>query len=359
MSKYQVAIIGTNIGAKHYEDFQKVKERFNVHTLCGLTREAIDNILSNDIDTKVSLNFDDVLKVKEIDIIDICLPPHLHFSACKKSMEAGKHVICEKPLVSSLKEVDELEKISKETGKIIFPVFQYRYGLGFSKLKALMKSGLAGKPLVASLETHWNRGKDYYSKPWRGTWEGEQGGAILSHSIHIHDLISMIFGPVSNIYAKLSTRVNDIEVEDCAALSIEMENGTLVTSSITLGAAEDVSRIKICFSNLTVESAGSPDKPYNPADDEWKFLAREPVTQNQIDEVLSNVKLTKSWYAGMFEEIANKLEGLSSDEVTLSDARQSLEFVTAVYDSFQQGKNIYLPIKKENPLYKSWIPKNK
>ena len=359
MSKYQVAIIGTNIGAKHYEDFQKVKERFNVHTLCGLTREAIDNILSNDIDTKVSLNFDDVLKVKEIDIIDICLPPHLHFSACKKSMEAGKHVICEKPLVSSLKEVDELEKISKETGKIIFPVFQYRYGLGFSKLKALMKSGLAGKPLVASLETHWNRGKDYYSKPWRGTWEGEQGGAILSHSIHIHDLITMIFGPVSSIFAKLSTRVNDIEVEDCAALSLEMGNGALVTSSITLGAAEDVSRIKICFSNLTVESAGSPDKPYNPADDEWKFLAREPVNQNQIDEVLSNVQLTKSWYAGMFDEIAKNLDGLTSDEVTLSDARGSLEFVTAVYDSSHQGKNIHLPIKKENPLYKSWIPKNK
>ena len=108
-----------------------------------------------------------------------------------------------------------------------------------------------------------------------------------------------------------------------------------------------------------MESAGSPDKPYNPADDEWKFLAREPVTQNKIDEVLSNVQLTKSWYAGMFEEIAKNLDGLNSDEVTLSDARQSLEFVTAVYDSSHQRKNIYLPIKKENPLYKSWIPKNK
>ena len=112
MKKYQVAIIGTNIGAKHFEDFQKVSARFNVHTLCGLTREAIDKILQSNNETKVSLNFDDVLKVKEIDIIDICLPPHLHFSACKKAMEAGKHVICEKPLVSSLKEVDELEKIS-------------------------------------------------------------------------------------------------------------------------------------------------------------------------------------------------------------------------------------------------------
>jgi len=356
MNKYQVAIIGTNIGAKHYQDFQKVSDRFKIHTLCGLTREAIDNILPTDSDTKVSLNFDDVLKVKEIDIIDICLPPHLHFSACKKSLEAGKHVICEKPLVSSLKEIDELEKISKENGKIIFPVFQYRYGLGFSKLKALIKSGLAGKPLVASLETHWNRGKEYYSKAWRGTWKGEQGGAILSHSIHIHDLVSMILGPVSNVFTKLTTRVNDIEVEDCAALSIEMESGALVTSSITLGAANDTSRLKFCFDGLTVESGASPDKPYNPADDEWKFLARNPITQNQIDEVLSKVKKPKSWYAGMFEEIANKLDGITSDEVTLLDARKSLEFVTAVYYSSRQNKNISLPIDKNNPLYNSWLP---
>ena len=358
MNKYQVAIIGTNIGAKHYEDFQKVSDRFNVHTICGLTREAIDNILVSNNKTQVSLNFDEVLKIKEIDIIDICLPPHLHFSACKKSLEAGKHVICEKPLVSNLKEIDELEKISKETGKIIFPVFQYRYGLGFSKIKALIQSGLAGKPLVASLETHWNRGKDYYSKPWRGTWKGEQGGAILSHSIHIHDLISMIFGSVSNVFAKLTTRVNNIEVEDCAALTIEMENGSLVTSSITLGAANDTSRLRFCFDGLTVESGASPDKPYNPAEDEWKFLARLPVTQNQVNKVISKVNKPKSWYAGMFDEIANKLDGKNSDEVKLLDARKSVEFVTAVYDSSRQGKNIKLPINKNNPLYSSWLPKD-
>ena len=73
MKKYQVAIIGTNIGAKHFEDFQQVSDRFSVNTLCGLTRDAIDKILASNNDTKMSLNFDDVLKVKEIDIIDICL----------------------------------------------------------------------------------------------------------------------------------------------------------------------------------------------------------------------------------------------------------------------------------------------
>ena len=67
----------------------------------------------------------------------------------------------------------------------------------------------------------------------------------------------MILGPVSNLFAKLTTRVNDIEVEDCAALSIEMENGTLVTSSITLGAANDTSRLRFCFEGLTAESGAN------------------------------------------------------------------------------------------------------
>jgi predicted dehydrogenase len=166
----------------------------------------------------------------------------------------------------------------------------------------------------------------------------------------------MIFGSVSSVFAKLTTRVNDIEVEDCAALTIEMENGSLVTSSITLGAANNTSRLRLCFNGLTVESAASPDKAYNPADDEWKFLAREPVTQNQVDDVLSKVNKPMSWYTGMFNEIANKLDGINSDEVTLLDARKSLEFVTAVYDSSRQGKNISLPINKNNPLYNSWLP---
>ena len=55
MSKYQVAIIGTNIGAKHYEDFQKVSNKFNVHTVCGLTKESFENIVSANSNIKIHL----------------------------------------------------------------------------------------------------------------------------------------------------------------------------------------------------------------------------------------------------------------------------------------------------------------
>ena len=110
------------------------------------------------------------------------------------------------------------------------------------------------------------------------------------------------------------------------------------------------------FEGLTAESGASPDKPYSPADDEWHFLPR-PVTQAQIDDIIK-VEEPQSWYAGMFDEIANKLNKSPSDEVTLSDARKSLEFVTAIYDSSRQNKNIKLPVDKDNPLYHSWLPNN-
>ena len=62
-------------------------------------------------------------------------------------------------------------------------------------------------------------------------------------------------------------------------------------------------------------------------------------------------------YAGLFNEIANNLEGKKSNEVNLYDGRKSIEFVTAVYKSFNEDKNIILPIEKESIYYKSWIPK--
>jgi len=353
MSKlYQVAVIGAGIGKEHIKGYSTISKKFKVKYVCDLDLERAKKITDNS-NIIITNNFDEVLKDDEINIIDICLPPHLHFEFCKNALESGKEVICEKPLVSNLKEVDELILVSQKTKKNIFPVFQYRYGLGTTQLKSIVDAGLAGMPFIASLETHWNRDSNYYSIDWRGTWKGEQGGAILGHAIHIHDLLRMVFGEVSSVYAKLTTRVNNIEVEDCGSLSIAMKSGALVTSSVTLGAAKDTSRLKFCFENLTVESGSSP---YKPADESWNFTARNKKLQNKIDDILSKIIHPLSSYAGLFEQIANKLDGKKSDEVTLLDGKKSLEFVTAIYNSAREDKNIKLPIKIDNPYYNSWLP---
>lgn len=349
---HTVAIIGAGIGAEHLAGFAQVPDRFNVKTLCDLDTNRAQAV-TGDSKTMVTDEMAVVLRDPDIDLVDICLPPHLHFNACKESLGAGKHVICEKPLVTSLAEADVLAEHMTKTGKHIFPVFQYRYGLGTTQLAALCDAGLAGRCYAGTLETHWDRPKNYYDNEWRGTWAGENGGALLGHAIHIHDLLPAILGPIEQIFADVATRVNPIEVEDCAALSIRMENGALITSSVTLGAAENTSRMRLMFEGFTVESDHAP---YSLAEKPWRFVARAPVMQDQIDNTLRSIGSVKSGYAGLFSAIADALDGKPGREVTFADGRRSLECVTAAYASARQNQPVRLPIQATHPFYDGWQP---
>ena len=350
---YTVGVVGAGIGAAHLEGFAALPERFRVKTVCDLDEVRGLTLADRYEGVSYARDLAEVLVDPDIDIVDICLPPHLHFQSCIDALEAGKSVVCEKPLVSSLREADLLAEKVRETGGFLSPVFQYRYGLGTAQLRALIDAGLAGKCFAGTLETHWDRPASYYDVDWRGTWKGEQGGAILGHAIHIHDLLPSIIGPVARVFADVATRVNDIEVEDCAALSIRMASGALITSSVTLGAAENTSRLRLMFEGFTVESG---DAPYSPAEAAWRFVARHPTTQVQIDEVLSQTGPVPTGYVGLFSALADALDGQLGHEVTLEDGRRSLEFVTAVYASARSGQPVDLPLGPDHPMYGGWLP---
>ena len=193
--------------------------------------------------------------------------------------------------------------------------------------------------------------------PWRGKWATELGGCCLSQAIHAHDILSYVNGPVKSAYARLATRVNPIEVEDCAAVSIEMANGSLATLSVTLGAAEELSRIRFMFSNLTVESRSA--HPYRIGDDPWYFKAKSPEIEAQIASVLAGFKPSAQSFAGQFARIHASITAGTSLPVTLADARASLELITAIYHSAESGTAVTLPIARDHPKYGNWIPANR
>jgi predicted dehydrogenase len=350
---YTVSIVGAGIGAQHMAGYAALPGRFRVKNICELNEARGRALADQYLGVDVTHDLAAVLGDPEIGIVDICLPPHLHFRTCMDALDAGKKVVCEKPLVSSLREADLLAEKVRETGGFLSPVFQYRYGLGAAQLHALIDAGLAGKCYAGTLETHWDRPASYYEIDWRGTWAGEQGGAILGHAIHIHDLLPAFLGPVARVFADVATRVNDIEVEDCAALSIRMQSGALITSSVTLGAAENISRMRLMFEGFTVESDHAP---YSLAEKGWRFVARAPRMQKEIDEVLAGVSEVPNGYAGMFAALADALDGNGGREVTLNAGRQSLEFVTAVYASARSNLPVDLPIGSDHPMYGSWLP---
>ena len=225
----------------------------------------------------------------------------------------------------------------------MYPVFQYRYGKHILILKDLISKGKTGEPIVASSEVHWNRDEEYYNVPWRGSWEREGGGAILSHAIHSHDLLSYFFGNIKSVSANISTLVNQIETEDCASIAMTTESGALITSSITLGAAKNTTRLKLVFEEISVESGNNP---YAPGDDEWIYTARDPKGPMTLEVPVDSKLLEAGDHNGstfyQHEKFAQVLRGKQSVEVSLQDGIKAVMVGLAAQRSIETGEAIDL-----------------
>ncbi|MEL6467315.1 MAG: Gfo/Idh/MocA family oxidoreductase [Pseudomonadota bacterium] len=345
----RVAILGGGIGAQHLAAYTQLAE-FDVTHLVDQDVDRCKALCGGKITPLSSI--EEALSA-DVDVIDICLPPHLHASVAVAALDAGKHLICEKPLATSLVQVDQISAAARAAKKSVFPVFQYRFGPAFDRLRALRAAGLVGAPRAASLETHWNRGADYYAIPWRGTWAGEQGGAALGHAIHAHDLLTTFMAPVAAVTARLGTLVNPIETEDTAAILIELRGGALATSSITLGAARDETRLRLVYETLT---ATSHTLPYSPAEGDWQFVARDPAHQAKVDAICAATKISAPGFTGFLAEVAKALGGQSHNAVSLADGAASIALVTAIYASHRDGTRVTLPLGPEHSMRAGWQP---
>jgi predicted dehydrogenase len=321
--------------------------------LCDLNAERMATVGDEfGVERRIT-SFDDVLAMDDIDIIDICTPPGVHYAMVMAALKAGKHVICEKPLVGSLAQVDEVIAQEKLSKGLLMPVFQYRFGDGIEQAKAIIDAGIAGKPFVGTVETMWRRDAPYYAVPWRGKWATELGGVLMGHAIHPHDLFTYLMGDITRVFGRVATRVNPIEVEDTISASLVMKSGALASLTATLGSADDMTRIRLSFENVTFESDHAA---YNPGDKPWKIQPRNPETAAAIDALLRDWQHVPSRFETQMARFHDALEGEAPLPVTSADSRRSLELVTAFYHSSSTNEDVALPIGPGHPLYSSWVP---
>jgi predicted dehydrogenase len=354
--KLRVAVIGAGIAQRHIAGFGWNSDLFEVPVLCSLDRERGEQVARDHSIPEYTGDTDSLFERDDIDVIDVCTPPHNHFELSRRAIESGKHVICEKPLFGSLAEVDEMQRIVGKSDRRIMPIFQYRYGSGLQKLVRLIELDLTGPAFMTTIETHWWRPPAYYEVEWRGKWVTELGGGLLGHAIHAHDMLTYVHGPCAELFAYGATLLNDIEVEDTMALAVKMQNGSLAALSMTLGSREEISRLRFCFEKLTAESIR---EPYTMGRDPWTFIAADEAHQKSIDAALAEVIPTEDGYTRLFELFHQAIMEDRDPPVTLQDARNSLELVTAAYHSQRTGKPTPMPITSEHPLYHSWLPEER
>jgi predicted dehydrogenase len=305
-AKLKVAIVGTGIGKNHAAAYRSLPEQFDLVAVCDIDEQRAREFATQFEVPRVVTSIDALCDMADLDVIDICTPPGLHFAQVRQVLAAGKHAICEKPLVGSLHEADALAQAEAHSGKRIMPIFQYRFGAGLQKLKLLVEQGVAGRPFLATVETAWRRRAAYYDVPWRGKWATELGGAVLGHAIHAHDMLTYIMGTPRSVFCRVAT----------------------------LGSPHEITRHRFCFQGFTAESN---TRPYTSSGEPWTFTPDTPEAAARIEQALAGFEPLPEGHAGQFLRFHRALHDGGELPVTLADARASLELVTALYHSARLG----------------------
>jgi predicted dehydrogenase len=349
--RLRVAVVGCGIGKEHVEAYQRLSDRFEVLAICDVDQAKAQNLAATYQIPRAVDDLTALCYMDDLDVIDLCTPPYLHFAQIQQTLAAGKHTICEKPLVGSIKAVDDLIVAEARSGRRVMPIFQYRFGHGLQKLKFLVDQGLAGRTYLTTVEVAWRRRAEYYAVPWRGAWRTELGGTLLSHASHAIDMLTYIIGPIKRVCARTATRVNPIEVEDCAAVAFELADGSLATLGVTLGSPAEITRHRFCFSGFVAESN---TRPYQNSGDPWTFIGDSPEITAQLDAALARFVPLPEGFEGQFYRFHEALRGGADLPVTLADARAGLEIITAMYISARTGQAVDLAIGTDHPSYAGW-----
>lgn len=290
-----------------------------------------------------------LLERPDIHLVSVCTPPFAHARISIAALQAGKHVLCEKPMAASLEECDAMIAAATASGRLLSVVFQNRFRPDIWRAKHLAAGGHLGRLLFGLCATLWYRGPNYYDLWWRGTWEQECGGATLNHAIHDIDAFLWIMGEPASLVAEMDTQAHAIEVEDLAMALVRFANGALGQVTSTVNAHQNRSILEIVGQRAAVSipwtlSACRPD--------ERGFPQPDPARLADLAAAAEAVPLPPG--QGHGAQVGDVLRALETGGRPLVDGpegRRSVEFVTALYKAATTGQRVQFPLTPSDPFY--------
>ncbi|HZB10369.1 MAG TPA: Gfo/Idh/MocA family oxidoreductase [Rubrobacter sp.] len=183
-------------------------------------------------------SLDEMLSGVDLDAVCICTPTGMHAEGAITALEAGKHVVIEKPVDVTLEAADRLIEVQHATGGRVAVVSQHRFDAATQAVHEALARGEFGRLTSGSADVRWWRSQSYYdSGGWRGTWELDGGGVSINQAIHSIDLLQWLMGQVVEVTAHTGLLAHErIEVEDTAVAILKFANGALGSIVATTAA---------------------------------------------------------------------------------------------------------------------------
>ncbi len=238
--KIKFAVVGCgHIGGRHAAMIANNKEA-ELAALCDVRPKEILNIDQYNVPFFSSL--EEMLSSDiEVDIVNICTPNGLHSEQSIKVLEAGKHVVCEKPMGITTKGCEKMIETADRNGLYVFVVMQNRYSPPAQWMKEIVESGHLGKIYMVHMNCFWNRDNNYYLRGgtkkvgsditlWRGTLDMD-GGTLFTQFSHFIDVMFWLFGDIENVSARFDdfNHKGITEFEDSGTVSFDFIRGGMGT----------------------------------------------------------------------------------------------------------------------------------
>lgn len=279
-----------------------------------------------------------MLERTDIDVINICTPSGLHAQMAVDALEAGKHVIVEKPIALSLADADRMIAAAQATGQKLCVVLQNRYNPPMQDLRRVIDEGRLGRLLLGNATVRWYRPQEYYEDGWHGTLAMD-GGALMNQSIHHIDALQWLMGEVDSVTAYTATLAHRMEAEDAGVAALKFKSGALgVIEGSTVTYPENLEGSVAIFGehgSVKVGGTALNRKVF------WKVAGeleheKEMLTREQVDP--------PSVYGSSHRAvIADMIDAIKADRPARTHgavARRSLAVVLAIYQAGRSGATV-------------------
>ena len=336
----RVGIIGCGaISHKHAQVYKNIGFEL---TVCTDISETYGKKFADQYGAEFVKTYEEVCNHPKVDYVDVCTFPDFRLQPLELCAKSHKHIQVQKPMATNLETAQAMIDVAKKAGIVLGVVSQHRFDDSTQFLKKAIGAGRMGKILQADAYVKWHRSAEYYSRPIKGSWATEGGGALINQAIHQIDVLLWLAGRVHEVFGYWHLgALHKIESEDVVNSLMRYESGAIgVIQAATAFWPGYSERVEIHGTKGTAVMTGDKLTTWDVQDDSGD---PPPLAKEVASGASDPMAISLEPFERQFRDFAEACKTGREPLVGGADGYRALELVTAIYTSCKTGQKVTLP----------------
>ncbi len=285
--------------------------------------------------------YEEVCRHPNVDYVDVCTFPDFRLQPLEICAETGKHIQVQKPIATSVESARRMVETARDAGIILGVVSQHRFDDASRFLSRAIADGRLGKLLQCDCYVKWYRSQSYYSRPVKGSWKTEGGGALINQAIHGIDILRWMAGPVKEVFGTWQLgALHKIESEDVVNALVRYASGaTGVIQASTAFWPGYTERTEFHGTKGTAVISGDKLTTWDVEHDSGDPA---PVAKEAASGASDPMAISLEPFERQFLDFADAIRSKRKPLVSGEEGLQALEVVDAIYRSCRTNEKVLL-----------------